>query len=395
MSDSQPLLLIGVAGPLALACLAALVVGEVNAAEEARGDTAEFEAGQRSGDRDVIGRGEIDPETGEVEVPDEQPEEQQRALNRRARLVYSVPAQYPEELAGSGVSVEVSLSVVVDRLGRASHIRVEESPDAMFTGAALDALSQWEWLPALRGGRVTNERVPLTIPVSEEHGDLTLYDFVGGRIVLEGIRYGGDLEVDEPVRRLFGVRPAYPFQMLVGERSGEVVVQFTVGESGVPEEMEVIEATHSEFGYAAQGALRLWKYSPALKSGRFIPARLQYRISFQPGEIGEGLKVIARGLYAGTLEGLVPANQIDQQPRALRTFNPPQFKEDREVGERHRVKLSLVVTADGEVRLPYIESAPDPLSGYTALAAVGYWRFLPARKDRVPVPVKVTLPMTF
>jgi len=316
-------------------------------------------------------------------------------LNRRARLVYSVPAQYPEELSGSGVSTEVSVNVMVDRLGRASHIRVEDSPDPLFTEAALDAIAQWEWLPALRGGHVTNERVPLTIPVSEEHGDLSLYDFVGGRIVLEGIRYGGDLEVDEPVRRLFGVRPAYPFQMLVGERSGEVVLQFTVGESGVPEEMEVLEATHSEFGYAAEGALRLWTYSPARKAGRTIPARLRYRISFQPAEFSEDLKVIARGLYAGTLEGLVPADQIDQQPRALRTFNPPQSKADREAGEWHRVKVSLVVTADGEVRLPYVESAPDPLSGYTALAAVGYWRFLPARKDRVAVPVKVTLPMTF
>jgi hypothetical protein len=54
-----------------------------------------------------------------------------------------------------------------------------------------------------------------------------------------------------------------------------------------------------------------------------------------------------------------------------------------------------VVTADGEVKLPRAISAPDPLSGYIALAAVNYWRFEPARKNDVPVAALLSFPVTF
>lgn len=329
---------------------------------------------------------------GDPGVP-EVPYEDTLPRNREARLIHVVPPEYPEELVGSGLSAEVMLSVMVDREGKASHVRVEDSAHPLFTNAALDAVYQWEFLPRIREGRITNARMRLTVLVSEEVGDRAVHDYPGGRIALEDLTY--ETEPDTPLRRFFGLRPAYPFAMLAEGKAGEVVLEFNVGEEGIPRDIKVIEATNRDFAYACQGALVHWQFTPAMKRGRAVSARLRYRMSFEPEEFDEKLLELARGLYHGRPTGLMSSRTVSEQPRVLRQFNPSSYDGTRNAPRRRRVTVEVVVTELGEVLLPRVVSSPDPLSGYIALAAVSYWRFEPARKDGQPVAVNVTLPVTF
>jgi TonB family protein len=319
--------------------------------------------------------------------------ENYRPMNREPRLISGAPPEYPKDFAGSGITAEIMVSMMVDRVGHVSHVRIEDSPDEEFTDAALDALSQWEFLPAIKRGKTTNTPMRLTMLVREEIGDSAYFDYVGGRIALEGTRYASEYE--HPVRRLFGLRPAYPFDLLADGKRGEVVVEFTVDDDGIPHDTKIIESTHRDFTLASEGALAHWRFSPAMQKGRTVPVRMRYRISFQPDEFPEALRQMAKSIKAGTNEGLVAPRLLDRQPKALRSLEPQLPTDVNGMKTRHRAVVNIVVNENGDVVLPRVQSASDALSGYIALAAVSYWKFQPGMKNKTPVAVDWTFPISF
>lgn len=319
------------------------------------------------------------------------PDETQAPLNRKPILVKSVPPEYPKEFTGSGVNAEVVVSMLVDRMGRASHVRVEGSPDKAFTDAALDALAQFEFLPAIKNGRVTNASVQMTVQVREELGDKSLVDYEGGMIEL--LATNTDFKADTPIRRLFGPRPAYPLEMLAAGKSGEVLIEFSVGADGVPRAPKIVESTFVEFAHAVEGAIALWKFSPALNGARPVTTALRYRVSFQADEVPEPMREIAKRLLAGDNSDVVSAKLLDGQPRARARIEPvAPADDDKRV---RRADVVFMVDTKGVVRFPRVLRASDPVSGYIALAAVNYWTFDPATRKKEPVPVLVTLPFRF
>lgn len=315
-------------------------------------------------------------------------------VNRQPILIKSVPPEYPREFVGSGMNAEVVVSLLVDRMGRASHIRVEGSPDPAFTEAALAALGQFEFLPAIRGGRITHAEVQLTLELREELGDRALVDYEGGRIEL--LATSNAVRIDTPIRRLFAPRPAYPIEALVAGKSGEVIIEFVVGEDGVPREPRIVETTYIAFAQAVEGAIGLWRYSPALSGARPVPTGLRYRVSFEADEFSEATRGMAERFLAGDTRDVVSSKAIDRQPRPRSRISPvvPPSRAGETVSA-HRAEVVFMVDTKGAVRLPRVLKASDPVAGYAALAAVGYWTFDPALRKKQPVPVLVTMPFSF
>lgn len=321
-------------------------------------------------------------------------EEPRPPLNRDPILIKNVPTEYPEEFVGSGLNAEVVVTMLVDRMGRASHIRVEGSPDPAFTDAALEALGQFVFLPAIKNGRITNAPLQMTLQVREDLGDRAYVDYEGGRIEL--LATNNTVKVDTPIKRLFGPRPAYPIEMLAADKSGEVVVEFVVGDDGRPRDVRVVESTFTEFAHAVRGSISLWKYSPALVGARPVPTGLRYRISFEAGEVPEATRVLAKQFLAGDNSGVVVAKELDTPPRVRSQIQPvPPVAGPDERKRVHRADVVFMVDAKGVVRLPRYLKASDPVAGYAALAAVNYWTFDPALRRKEPVPVLVTLPFRF
>lgn len=320
-------------------------------------------------------------------------ERNQPPLNRNPILLKYVPAEYPKEFVGSGLNADVVVTVLVDRMGRASHIRVEGSPDPAFTDAALEALGQYEFLPAIKNGKITNTSLKMTLQVREEVGDRAFIDFEGGKIEL--ITVTTPTKVDTPVKRIFGPRPAYPIEMLAAGKSGEVVVEFIVGDDGIPRSPKIKESTYVEFANAVEGAIALWRYSPALAGAQPVVTGLRYRVSFQAGEIPAALQTMAKHLLAGDNSDVVPVKQLDMQPKVRSQIEPVAPVSIPPDNRTRRADVVFVVDAKGVVRLPRVLKASDPVAGYIALAAVNYWIFEPATRNKQPVPVLVTMPFRF
>ena len=60
---------------------------------------------------------------------------------------------YPSDLRSEGLTGTVHLQFVVNTAGRPERIQVVSAADPAFAQAAVQALSQWRFKPALRDGK--------------------------------------------------------------------------------------------------------------------------------------------------------------------------------------------------------------------------------------------------
>jgi protein TonB len=77
-------------------------------------------------------------------------------IDQKPRATFQASPIYPSELHGKKLEGVVTLIFVVDESGRVTQPRVEKSTHPAFDKPALDALRQWRFEPAVRGG----QRVP-------------------------------------------------------------------------------------------------------------------------------------------------------------------------------------------------------------------------------------------
>ncbi len=79
---------------------------------------------------------------------------------------------------------------------------------------------------------------------------------------------------------VFRVQPEYPIELRVRGISGEVLVEFIVGETGEVIEAVVVRSTMSALNDLAVAAVRKWKFKAAERSGRPIRAVMQIPMTF-------------------------------------------------------------------------------------------------------------------
>jgi RNA polymerase sigma factor (sigma-70 family) len=80
---------------------------------------------------------------------------------------------YPPELQQAGISGEVVVGFIVDAKGAVQNVAVIHSTQPEFEAAALQAVSQWQFDPGLKGGRAVNTRMqaPITFGTAPARTD--------------------------------------------------------------------------------------------------------------------------------------------------------------------------------------------------------------------------------
>jgi protein TonB len=101
-----------------------------------------------------------------------------------------------------------------------------------------------------------------------------------GTGISAGTRAGASTAFDTPPKPLDLVPPQYPHSLRMQGTEGNVVVAFTVNTRGRVQDVEVWEATNSEFGTAAVAAVRKWRFKPALRSGEPVEVRISQQLAF-------------------------------------------------------------------------------------------------------------------
>ncbi len=78
--------------------------------------------------------------------------------------VKTPPPVYPSDMRRDGISGMVTVKVVIDESGNVAECAVNKSTRAEFETAALNAVKNWKFKPAVKGGSAVRSQV--IIPVS-------------------------------------------------------------------------------------------------------------------------------------------------------------------------------------------------------------------------------------
>jgi TonB family protein len=97
---------------------------------------------------------------------------------------------------------------------------------------------------------------------------------------------------------------------------------------------------------------------------------------------------------AGSAEIYEPGGAV-KAPKLVHYVEPAFSSQSKEAFIEGIVKISTVITAEGQPSDPHIVSGLNAEEDRTAVEALKQWRFQPGTKDGKPVNVKVTIEVAF
>jgi TonB family protein len=74
--------------------------------------------------------------------------------------------------------------------------------------------------------------------------------------------------------------PSYPWRMAQAKISGEVVVEFVIGQDGRTKELRVVRSSHLEFEVPALTAVAFWRFEPGVRASRHVDTLVSQLIEF-------------------------------------------------------------------------------------------------------------------
>lgn len=93
--------------------------------------------------------------------------------------------------------------------------------------------------------------------------------------------------IDRAPRPLSGnPLPDYPRSALRAGEEATVMLRIAIDPQGVPTDVQVVQrsgARDRDFDRAAVGAVRQWRFEPALRDGKAVPASVQLPVQFRRG----------------------------------------------------------------------------------------------------------------
>jgi len=199
------------------------------------------------------------------------------------------------------------------------------------------------------------------------------------------------------------VKPQYTADAMRAKVQGAVTLECVVQPDGTVGEVRVTKALDPGLDQEAIKAVKQWRFRPGTKDGKPVPVLVTLELTFT-----------LRDTPSRPLFPIRPAAASDEgskdQPEAARVYRPgdgvsapilvkevkPQYNpEAKQAKIEGSVTLECVVETDGAVGEVHVTKSLDPGLDREAIKAAKQWRFEPGTKDGKPVPVLITLEMTF
>ncbi len=301
-------------------------------------------------------------------------------------------ADYPDSLLQRKLSGLVRFTCTVDPDGRAVAVRVIGATHPDFVIPALESLDRWKFTPGMQGD------LPDT---SDVEGDITFDANVSGPAEVLAANHmtapDGSPPSAQPEPRVVA-DPVWPYELLMAGEGGSATVTYTVGDDGLPQDVQVQSATKPEFGAAMVAAVEASFFVRAMDGGRAVAVPLMQRADFTaiPPDAKDDSDPLVRLLVAirakqiggskGLDERLTPVYRVPPTyPGSLRKSGAPAGK----------AEISFIIDRDGRARLPHIVSATDPAFGWAAATAVAQWVFKAPVRNGQHVDVTARIPFDF
>jgi len=205
------------------------------------------------------------------------------------------------------------------------------------------------------------------------------------------------------------IRPKYPKSAFRKGTEGTVELRAVVTPDGKTTDLAVLGGD-PELSQAALVAVRKWRFHAQRRQGQPVETIFKIHVRFNRllEEANSDVEVESpppeappSPAFAKTRrEGLGTDVHLMSEPGMVapkQLYSPePEFSEKARIERRHgNVDIDLVVGTDGWPRDLQIACSSAPDFNDNAIAAVRQWKFAPATKDGIPVPVEVVLEVSF
>jgi TonB family protein len=184
-----------------------------------------------------------------------------------------------------------------------------------------------------------------------------------------------------PPKVIKSVDPKYSDEAHRARLEGNVVLLVVVDTRGKPTDIKVEKSLGGGLDEQAIKAVRKWRFSPGTKNGVPVDATIHLNMAFHLEE------PLPTDLYK--VGGDVSAPKVISQP------DPFYSEAARQAKLQGVVVLKIVVDSNGKTKnIKVLRSLGGGLDE-EAIEAVKRWKFVPAKKNGVPVVVMVTVEVAF
>lgn len=296
----------------------------------------------------------------------------------------------------AGLTGRAIVGVVADAGGNVTHAGPQGPAGAPYdvavADAAVEAAKQWTFDPASAENRTTFLGFNLT-PSN-----------TAGEIDPPIVRIGGSIP---PPQKIVDVKPVYPPEAAQAKSQGVQILEVSISPSG-----DVLDARALRGNYAlvraAMDTVLQWKFSEWPGPERRV---MVVTVNYTLDNSKQAVPMPAPGLAAGQVQP-APGPPVqygpatDWPPEAVRVggaIKPPTRIVDArpvypaavlKAGVQGEVICDLLIAPDGNVKdVRVLQSVP--LLDQAAVDAVRQWQFTPALLNGAPIPVVVTVTVSF
>ena len=180
-------------------------------------------------------------------------------------------------------------------------------------------------------------------------------------------------------------KPSYTPGALLRRVRGSVGLECIVEMNGSVSGVRVTKPLDPELDVQAVAALTQWRFKPGMKDGKAVRTLIEVEMSFT---LGSGPRLDSADVHKPGAAGVL-------MPTLLKEVKPEYPLSKRSSGIQGIVTLDCVVLTDGTVGDVRVARGLDPDLDQEAIRSMRQWRFKPGQKDGKPVPVQVSVEISF
>jgi TonB family protein len=205
------------------------------------------------------------------------------------QIIQTTEAKFPQDLTAAGVREgEVRAIMLVDADGKLGDVLVTAYSHPQFAVELLNAVRNWEYIPAKQNGVPTGQRIQIVFYFNQKGAIVSMLPAMAvaasmNRFLPIKITHlvCKSTDLDRIPAVLERVSPRHPGKSLnPPERNGTATIDFYIDAEGRPRMPVAMRATREEFAIAAAEALMNWRFEPPTYQGKPIAVRMVQEFLF-------------------------------------------------------------------------------------------------------------------
>ena len=193
-----------------------------------------------------------------------QKKETAKKVHQPPKLIKKIDPVYPDEARKAGLEDTVVLEATTDTQGNVVKIEIKKGKHEILNQAAIDALEQWKYEPAIIEGKLMP--VEFTVTCRFKLKNKSKEDLI-------------KIPENTKLKRVKEVKPIYPEAARKANKSGEVTLEVVIDTEGNVKDVKVIEGEYDILNQAAVDAVKQWKYEPYKIND--TPQKVRYTVKVQ------------------------------------------------------------------------------------------------------------------